>query len=118
MTFSVVIPAHNEEAVIGRCLSSLMDGAPPEELEVLVVCNGCDDRTADVARRSAPNATVLEIPVASKVEALNVGDEHATHFPRFYVDADVELSYPALVSVARALTEEGCRVLRPGPCST
>ena len=115
MPFSVVIPAHNEEAVIGRCLSSLMDGAPPGELEVLVVCNGCDDRTADVARQSAPNATVLEIPVASKVAALNAGDEHATHFPRFYVDADVELSYPALVSVARVLTEGGVLCAAPKP---
>ena len=115
MPFSVVIPAHNEEAVIGRCLSSLMDGAPPGELEVLVVCNGCDDRTADVARQSAPNATVLEIPVASKVAALNAGDEHATHFPRFYVDADVELSYPALVSVARVLSEGGVLCAAPKP---
>ncbi len=115
MPFSVVIPAHNEEAVIGRCLSSLMDGAPPGELEVLVVCNGCDDRTADVARQSAPNATVLEIPVASKVAALNAGDEHASYFPRFYVDADVELSYQALVSVARVLTEGGVLCAAPKP---
>ena len=92
-----------------------MEGAPPGELEVLVVCNGCHDRTADVARRSAPGATVIEIPVASKVEALNVGDEHATHFPRFYLDADVELTYPALVSVARALTEEGVSCAAPRP---
>ncbi len=115
MTFSVVIPAHNEEAVIGRGLSSLMEGAPPEELEVVVVCNGCHDRTAEVARRSAPRATVLEIPVASKVAALNVGDEHATYFPRFYVDADVELTYPAMVSVARAFTEDGVSCAAPKP---
>jgi colanic acid/amylovoran biosynthesis glycosyltransferase len=115
MPFSVVIPAHNEEAVIGRCLSSLMEGAPPGELEVLVVCNGCDDRTAEVARESAPGATVLEIRVASKVAALNAGDEHATYFPRFYVDADVELTYPALVSVARAITADGVLCAAPKP---
>ena len=115
MTFSVVIPAHNEEPVIGRCLSTLVDGAPPGELEVLVVCNGCHDRTAEVARRSAPGATVLEIPVASKVAALNAGDMHATHFPRFYVDADVELTYPALRSVARVLADEGIACAAPRP---
>jgi colanic acid/amylovoran biosynthesis glycosyltransferase len=115
MTFSVVIPAHNEEAVIGRCLSSLTKGAPEGELEVLVVCNGCDDRTAEVARRSAPGATVLEISVASKVAALNVGDEHARHFPRFYVDADVELAYPALASVGQALGQPGVLCAAPRP---
>ena len=115
MTFSVVIPAHDEEAAIGRCLSSLLEGAPPGELEVLVVCNGCGDRTAEVARQSAPDATVLEIPIASKVAALNAGDESATYFPRFYVDADVELTYQALVSVARALTEEGVCCAAPKP---
>ena len=115
MTFSVVIPAHDEEAVIGRCLSSLLEGAPPGELEVLVVCNGCGDRTAEVARRSAPDATVIEIPIASKVAALNAGDESATYFPRFYVDADVELTYEALVSVARVLTEEGVCCAAPKP---
>ena len=92
-----------------------MEGAPPGELEVIVVCNGCDDRTADIARRSAPHATVIDIPVASKVAALNAGDEHATYFPRFYVDADVELSYPALVSVARVLDEGGALCAAPKP---
>ena len=115
MTFSVVIPAHNEEPVIGRCLSTLVAGAPPGELEVLVVCNGCHDRTAEVARRSAPGATVLEIPVASKVAALNAGDKYATHFPRFYLDADVELTYPALKSVAEALADEGIACAAPKP---
>ncbi len=115
MPISVVIPAHNEEAVIGRCLSSLLAGAPPRELEVLVVCNGCQDDTAEVARQSAPQATVIEIPVASKVAALNVGDEHAVHFPRFYIDADIELTYLALLSVARVLSEDGILCAAPKP---
>ncbi|HTT89912.1 MAG TPA: glycosyltransferase [Acidimicrobiales bacterium] len=115
MPFSVVIPAHNEEAVIGRCLVSLLAGAPPGELEVLVVCNGCEDETAEMARRAAPDAKVIEISVASKVAALNAGDDHATYFPRFYVDADVELTYPALLSVARALQDDGVLCAAPRP---
>jgi colanic acid/amylovoran biosynthesis glycosyltransferase len=115
MAISVVVPAHNEEAVIGRCLSSLLEEAPPGELQVLVVCNGCQDRTAEVARQSAPGAEVVEIPAASKVAALNTGDELASDFPRFYVDADVELRYPALRSVAQALDEEGVLCAAPKP---
>jgi cellulose synthase/poly-beta-1,6-N-acetylglucosamine synthase-like glycosyltransferase len=37
---SVVIPAHNEAAVIGRCLSSILMDAEPGEFEVVVVCKG------------------------------------------------------------------------------
>jgi colanic acid/amylovoran biosynthesis glycosyltransferase len=115
MAISVVVPAHNEEAVIGRCLSSLLAGTAAGELEVLVVCNGCQDATAEVARQSAREVTVIEIPVASKVAALNVGDEHASYFPRFYVDADVELTYPALQSVAQVLREDGVLCAAPKP---
>ncbi len=50
---SVVIPAHNEEHVIGRCLDRLAQSAS-SELEVVVVANGCTDRTV---RSPAPTAT-------------------------------------------------------------
>jgi glycosyltransferase involved in cell wall biosynthesis len=87
---SVVIPAHNEEAVIGRCLGALTDGIGPDDVEIIVVCNGCTDRTAQMAA-ATPGIEVIETPVASKSAALNLGDEHATSFPRVYLDADVEL---------------------------
>ena len=45
MPVSVVIPAHNEETVIGRCLAALFAGAGEGELDVVVVCNGCRDGT-------------------------------------------------------------------------
>jgi glycosyltransferase involved in cell wall biosynthesis len=112
---SVVIPAHNEEAVIGRCLRALLAGAAPGELEVVVVCNGCQDRTANVARQEAPEATVLELPQASKVAALNAGDEHAHFFPRFYVDADVELPLGSLRRTEEVLSRAGVLCAAPRP---
>lgn len=112
---SVVIPAHNEEAVIARCLSSLQSGALEGELDIIVVCNGCQDGTADLARQAAPNATVIEIPVASKVAALNAGDRSAKYFPRFYVDADVELPIEDLRRVALVLAGDGALCAAPKP---
>ena len=38
--FSLILPAHNEAAVIGRTLRALTDGAEAGELEVIVVANG------------------------------------------------------------------------------
>ena len=57
---SVVIPAHNEAKVIGRCLSGLLEGMAPGELEVIVVCNGCTDGSEDVARQFLEHTAVLE----------------------------------------------------------
>jgi len=105
MTVSIVIPAHDEEAVLGRCLDALLDGARPGELEIVVVCNGCSDRTADVARSFAPAVLVVETPVASKAHALNLGDARCRFFPRFYVDADVALDVASLRRMADRLRD-------------
>ena len=102
---SVIIPAHNEEQVIGRCLEALTFNAEALELEIIVVCNGCTDDTASVARRHQPTVTVLETGVSSKTNALNIGDAAATGWPRFYVDADVALNIGAVREVARAMRE-------------
>lgn len=99
---SVVVPAHNEEDVIERCLAALLCNAAPGELEIIVVCNGCADRTAERARRFGPPVRIIETPVASKTTALNLGDAAATGFPRFFVDADVIFDLPAL----RVLADE------------
>lgn len=97
---SIVIPAHNEEAVIGRCLEAILTGSEPGELEIVVACNGCADRTAEIARSFGPSVRVVETPVPSKIVALNLGDAIATQFPRFYVDADIVLPIAAIRKTA------------------
>jgi len=100
---SVVVPAHDEEAVIGRLLTALAEGAAPGRLEVVVACNGCTDRTASVAREH--EARAVEVPEASKTAALNAGDAAAAVFPRVYVDADVVITGATVERLARALAE-------------
>ncbi|MGZ4303522.1 MAG: glycosyltransferase [Solirubrobacteraceae bacterium] len=88
---SVVIPAHNEASVITRCLDELFSGFAPDELDVVVVCNGCRDETATLARSSGHPVHVIELETASKAAALRAGDDAAAGFPRLYLDADVRL---------------------------
>src|SRR5919106_6228816 len=88
---SVVIPAHDEAAVIRRCLDALFSGLDPGELDVVVVCNGCADDTATLARSSGHAVRVVELAASSKPAALRTGDAEARGFPRLYLDADVLL---------------------------
>ena len=48
--FLVLVPAHNEAPVIGRCLEAIYADARPGDM-VLVVADRCTDSTARVARR-------------------------------------------------------------------
>jgi len=109
---SVIIPAHDEEAVIGRCLDRLTGTSEVDDLEIIVVANACTDRTVEIVARY-PQVRLVEIPVANKPAALNAGDVAANHFPRAYVDADVEVDAAALVAVARSLEETGAFVGAP-----
>lgn len=57
--FAVLVAAHNEEAVIGHLLDSLLAQRYPCHLfRVFVIADNCTDRTADIAR--SRGATVLE----------------------------------------------------------
>lgn len=109
-TVSIVIPAHDEEQVLGPLLAGLSTGSAAAE--VVVVANGCTDRTADVARRFA-GIRVVESPVASKVRALELGDSLVSHFPRFYVDGDVVLGARDVRALAAALDEPGVHAVGP-----
>ena len=90
---SIVIPAHNEEAVIARTLSTLLTDAKDGEFEVVVVCNGCSDATHQISEGFAHRGVrTLSIETPSKIAALNVGDAAATVMPRVYLDADVQVT--------------------------
>jgi glycosyltransferase involved in cell wall biosynthesis len=109
---SVVIPAHDEAGVIRRCLDSLFSGFEPGEIDVVVVCNGCSDDTAELARSSGHPLRVIELGDRSKPAALRAGDLTASAFPRLYLDADVVLPGPAARSVMARL-QAGAVAARP-----
>lgn len=104
-TISVVIPAHNEAAVVGRCLDTLLADARAGELDVVVVANGCTDDTAAVAR--ARGVRAVELGRACKQAALNGGDAIARGYPRIYLDADVVLPTEAIRALADAVRVPG-----------
>jgi len=109
---SVIIPAHNEAAVIARTLGPLAPLAATRQLEVIVACNGCTDGTAAIAR-DFDGVTVLELGKSSKAAALNAGDSAASQWPRLYLDADVQISPGAVRAVFAALSSGPVLAARP-----
>jgi len=103
---AVIIPAHDEERVLARTLDGLLPLLSSPAVDVIVVCNGCTDGTAEVARRY-PGVKVLETPVGSKPAAMNLGDAATDRWPRLYLDADIEVEASAVEAVFHELSRPG-----------
>lgn len=110
---SIIIPAHNESAVIGRSLELLLRDAADGEFDIIVVCNGCTDDTFAVASNFAPRVRVENLSTPGKTGALNRGDEIATTFPRVYLDADIDLSTDHVRRLIATLDTPEPRVAAP-----
>jgi len=125
MSLSIIIPACNEGAYIGACLSAVIAATGPDDAQVIVAANGCTDDTA--ARASAFSAAfeakgwrldVLDLPALGKHGALDAGDAAAIHEDRVYLDADVLISPDVLAEIAQALAEPGARYASGTPIVT
>ena len=82
---SVIIPAYNAEATLGRCLSSLhRQSRPPDE--IIVVDDGSTDGTAKVAQRHG--ARIISQGNAGPAAARNVGARAASGEVLLFTDAD------------------------------
>ena len=109
---SIIIPAHNEEKVIERCLLPISPYIERDGIQVIVVCNGCTDKTANLVSRTSDRIICIETDTTSKANALNLGDEAAQSFPRFYIDADISISMEAIQATANSLEEGYLAALR------
>ncbi|MDF0517974.1 glycosyltransferase [Bradyrhizobium yuanmingense] len=110
---SIVVPAHNESSVIARTLRQWVGNPASDQIRVVVVCNGCSDDTANVARRFGPAVNVVESNIARKTHALNLGDQIADAFPRIYVDADILITVDAILALARRLDQGDVLAVAP-----
>jgi biofilm PGA synthesis N-glycosyltransferase PgaC len=104
----VVIPAHDEEALIGEALESLAAQTTVAD-EVIVVTDRCSDRTSEIA--VAHGATVTETTgnVHQKAGAVNHGLDDL--LPRLS-DNDAVLMMDADTSLSPAFISEATRKLR------
>lgn len=60
---AVLVPAHDEELLVGRCVRSLLDQSYPEGgCEVVVIADNCTDDTAAVAKAAGARVLVRHEP--------------------------------------------------------
>lgn len=111
---SIILPAHNESAVINLTIDSILQNSSEVD-EVIVVVNGSSDNTAEMARKFGSKISVIETPIASKTNALNLGDSQATIFPRIYMDADIQLTDGSLDKLIKLLLEGDLLAVSPIP---
>jgi len=107
----IVVPVWNDEAGLRYLLPQL---APlVDEVAVVVVCNGCTDRSAALAR-ATPGIVVLELAEANKAAALNAGDAAISEpGPRLYLDADLRIETDSLRALLSACATEGAVLAGP-----
>jgi glycosyltransferase involved in cell wall biosynthesis len=88
-SISLIIPAYNVEAYIGKCLDSVFSQTY-KNLEVIVVNDGSTDNTADVINSYAFDSRLkyIEQKNAGVSAARNVGIEIATGNYLAFVDSD------------------------------
>jgi glycosyltransferase involved in cell wall biosynthesis len=100
---SFIVPAHNEEAWVGRCISAIRNGAEfiGEPHEIIVVDDASSDTTASIAREQG--AQVVHVEHRQIAATRNSGAQQAQGDILFFVDADTLTNAAAVQSALRAI---------------
>jgi cellulose synthase/poly-beta-1,6-N-acetylglucosamine synthase-like glycosyltransferase len=94
--FRVVIPAHDEEAVIGNVLTDLADQDYPADLiEAWVLADRCTDRTAEIARGRASVVERVEGPDGKAAALSWYLDQHPLQADETLAVVDADNRLPA-----------------------
>lgn len=101
--FSVIIPAHNEENYIGKCLDSIRQASEPfkNQVEVIVVLNRCTDRTEEIAQLY--NCVTLNNNDKNLTKIRNAGADIARGEIIITIDADTRMTEHFLSTVEKQL---------------
>jgi cellulose synthase/poly-beta-1,6-N-acetylglucosamine synthase-like glycosyltransferase len=100
---TVVVPAHNEEALIGRCVRSIKSSGG-RSVDLVVIAHNCTDATATEAEAAGARVLVLNDPQKKgKGCALSYGFAEALAGPSravLVIDADSVVS-PGLITAVK-----------------
>jgi glycosyltransferase involved in cell wall biosynthesis len=100
---SFIVPAHNEQADLGRTLQAIHQSAAAtgQPYEIIVADDASTDATAQIARQNG--ATVVSVNYRQIAATRNAGARVAQGGRLFFVDADTTVDPRAVASALRAL---------------
>ncbi len=103
-TFSVVIPAHNEEKYIGKCIKAIKRASKrvgSDKVQIIVSANRCTDKTVKIAK--AMGAEVCENAVKCISAVRNDGARLAKGKIIVTIDADSIMTETSLAEIKAML---------------
>jgi cellulose synthase/poly-beta-1,6-N-acetylglucosamine synthase-like glycosyltransferase len=104
MRLAVIVPAHNEQQLIGPCVASLRAAE-----QVYVIAHNCTDQTAERAAEAGAKVLLLNDEVGGKGVALDFGFRHAIEEGAeavIVIDAD-SVAEPNLIRAVSAAFARG-----------
>jgi poly-beta-1,6-N-acetyl-D-glucosamine synthase len=103
---SLIIPAHNESAVLPKTLRKIFNSNyPKDRLEVIVVDDGSTDDTAKIAKRFGVKL-IKNKGNLGKCESLNVGIKNASNDIIITTDADTEFGKNTIENLVKHFSDE------------
>ena len=107
---TVLVAAHDEEAVIRRRVENLLELAyPPERLDVLVVSDASTDATDSIVEGIAarePRVRLLRVPRGGKIAGLNRAVKRASGEILAFTDANTRWAPDALEKLVSAFADD------------
>lgn len=123
--FSIIIPAYNEERLIAARLEHLLIPLNNFCDEIIIVCNGCTDKTASKARFALNrlleinnfdcHVIIEELKLGSKTKALNHGIKVSKNPVVVLLDADIDITSDGCAKLVNFLSENNLQAASPAP---
>ena len=100
---SVIIPAHNEDKYVQRCIASIRRSACAFKgnVEIIVVCNRCTDQTEEIALRNGARVVKNDDRCIAKVR--NAGIAAARGKVILTIDCDNRMTKGTILEVYRLI---------------
>jgi chlorobactene glucosyltransferase len=121
---TVIVPARNEERIIGRCITGVgAQDYPREQLKILVVDDNSEDRTGAIIREAAKGDDRIEVMASGPLPAGWLGKPHACAEAAvrpagewlWFLDADIVAEPAALRTAMRTALADGLDLLSLQP---
>jgi len=104
-TIDLIKEQKTEDWYVGWCSGRDVYILDRNNYEIIVICNGCTDNTANVTRSINSKIICLETDIQSKTNAINIGEKISRYFPRIYLDADIIVSLNTIDALCAKLNE-------------